>query len=40
MDVLQLRSGLAPSELAALLMDMEFDGAVRRVAGNRYEKTI
>ncbi len=40
MDVLQLRSGLAPGELSALLMDMEFDGAVRRVAGNRYEKTI
>lgn len=40
MDVLQLRSGLALGELSALLMDMEFDGAVRRVSGNRYEKTI
>lgn len=39
-DVLLMRSGLGSGELAALLMNMELAGVVRRLRGNRYEKMI
>ena len=35
-DTLSYKCGLANSELAALLLNLEFKGAIRSIPGNRY----